>query len=434
MNLFKWPNRVLGPPPGLKEINLAAWAIFTTLLVVPIVFGFWVQNKKSPGTLPRMTADFTYIYGVGRIANQYPSDRLYDYSLQQKVFEEISPKENVLFGPSPYPPYVALFFSLFARLPYGLAYFAWTLTSLALYIIGISAAGIEVFPDERLKTTLLVCFALAFYPFCFSTLLNGRIATLEVFSVGLAVYEERHAKPFRSGLALSILAYKPTLLLLLFPMLVLTRRFRALSGFISGTAILIAIATAFEGFAVWPRYVHFLVSFGKLAGLNGHTLLDVSRYIDFNSFSYMIRGGRSVAGLTILFVALASVAAALATLLWRSAGFDRPVQYLAWASALTWTLLLNVYVPLYDSILVTVAIILTLGALRDLKWRKATEWIGLLSVLIYGLSWETVVLTRRFGIPILSVLLAVLGFAQLFFLHRAIRLGLTQRTSELSVK
>jgi hypothetical protein len=183
---------------------------------------------------------------------------LYDYNLQQKIFNQIYPAHEAFYGPSPYPPYVALFFRPFARVSFESAYLLWMGISLALYIAGIAAAVKEVFPRERLKISLIFCFALAFYPFVFGTLLNGQLASVAVFSIGLAIFQERHSNPFCSGLALSILAYKPTLLFLLLPMLLLTRRSKTLFGFIFGTVILIVVATAFTGIQIWPTYAHML--------------------------------------------------------------------------------------------------------------------------------------------------------------------------------
>jgi uncharacterized membrane protein len=107
--------------------------------------------------------------------------------------------------------------------------------------------------------------------------------------------------------------------------------------------------------------------------------------------------------------------------LYKSAAGERPEQYLAWAVTLTWTLLLNVYVPTYDSVLVAIAVILTLGALRDMAWSTASGWIIFLSVLIFLSSWVTEAIAQRHGIQLLSILIAVLGFAQLYLLHQLVR-------------
>ena len=97
------------------------------------------------------------------------------------------------------------------------------------------------------------------------------------------------------------------------------------------------------------------------------------------------------------------------------------MQALAWAATLMLTLLLNVYTPMYDSVLVVIAVILTLGALRDLKWEAATEWITLLAVVILLTSWETEPFAKAHKVQLLTIVLMVLAAAQLWFLHRAIQ-------------
>jgi Flp pilus assembly protein protease CpaA len=84
-------------------------------------------------------------------------------------------------------------------------------------------------------------------------------------------------------------------------------------------------------------------------------------------------------------------------------------------------LIVNVYVPIYDSVLVTIAVVLTLGALKDLEWSVATRWITFVSLLIFAVSWKTEVLAKSHGIQLLSIFLAALGLGQLFILYRVNR-------------
>ena len=83
--------------------------------------------------------------------------------------------------------------------------------------------------------------------------------------------------------------------------------------------------------------------------------------------------------------------------------------------------MVNVYVPIYDSVLVTIAVVLTLGALEDLEWSVATGWITFLSLLIFAVSWKTEALAKSHGIQLLSIFLAALGLGQLFILYRVNR-------------
>jgi hypothetical protein len=424
--VLRWPKKILGPAPGLIELNLICWGLFLGFEILPFFVPIWLDSRKGTGFAHLLPVSFTYFYGIGRIVNEYSFGRLYDYSLQLKVFNDIYSLHGHTWGPSPYPPFVALFFSPFARMPFKTAYLIWVTTSLVLYLMGIAFAINIAFPKERLKASLIFCMALAFYPFFIFTLKNGQISTIGVFSVGLAVYQERQSRPFVSGLVLSILAYKPTLLLLVVPMLLVTRRFRTFLGFLTGGTILVLVTTVCAGIGIWPTYAHFLAFFQGVSVVNGQSLLQLSNYVDFTSLSYAVPGGRSTIGVAVLFGITGTVLAVLAVLLWRSSALGKPAQSLVWATTLTWTLLLNVYVPVWDSILVTTAVILTLGALRALDWNDAASWITLNALLIFAVTWNLAAKGNSHGSQLMTILLFVLGMGQLYLLYRAIRLGSTQ--------
>lgn len=423
---MRWPAGILGPAPGLKEVNLICWGLFFLVIVAPLSVLLWMQLRAGKGF------DFVYFYGIGRLANDHAAANLYNYDQQVKVFNELSPLHDGFYGPSPYPPYVALFFSLFARIPFKLAYLVWMGASLTLYLIGISATVGQVFPEERLKRSLVLCLSLAFPPFLWTTLINGQIASIAVCGVGFATLLERRHKSFASGFALSMLSYKPTLLLLLIPMLLLTRRFKTLSGFVTGFAGLVGIATLFEGMQIWPAYFRFIRFFSSVSRIGDHTHLQDWQFIDFNSHSYAIPGGRSAVGMAIL-ISIGAVAAIwLTTLLWRSAGGEEPEQLLAWACTLTWTLLLNIYVPIYDSILVTIAVVLTLGALREMNWTRATNVVILLATMTFVVAWFTEAVAKVYAFQPLTIVLLALGIVQCSLLDRATRQRLVRPQAQVS--
>lgn len=412
---MRWPKGILGPAPGLKEINLICWGLFFLVLVAPLSVLLGMQLRAGKGF------DFVYFYGIGRLANDHAVVNLYNYDQQVRIFNELSPLHDGFYGPSPYPPYVALFFSLFARIPFKLAYLVWMAVSLTLYLIGVSAAVRQVFQEERLKRSLVLCLSLAFPPFLWTTLVNGQIASIAVCGVGLATLLERKQRFVLSGIALSMLSYKPTLLLLLIPMLLLTRRLKTLLGFVTGFAGMVLIATLFDGIEIWTAYAHFLRFFSQVSRIGNHTHLQDWQFIDFNSHSYAIAGGRSAVGLAVL-IGIGAVAVGwLATLLWKSANGQEAEQFLAWAATLTWTLLLNIYVPIYDSILVTIAVLLTLGALRELNWANATNLVVLLALVTLVVAWFTEAVAKTYGFQPLTILFLALGIVQCSILHRVIR-------------
>jgi hypothetical protein len=373
--------------------------------------------------------DFVYFYGAGRLASTRPITNLYDYAAQLKTFNEISPSRYGYYGPSPYPPFIGLFFSLFARLPFKIAFLLWLVTSLALYIVGIGAASKLAFPRERPKRSLLLCFALAYPPFLLFTLANGQVAAVAVFSLALAVYLEGRSLPFWSGFALCLLTYKLTLLLLILPMLILTRRFKALGGFVIGGLSLVVMSTVLAGIQVWSAYAHMLITFrglsqGQAPGI--HHALKRWQFVDLNSLSYAVMGGRSMPGRVILTCIIIGAATWLAVLWWRSAGRSTPIQQLAWATTLVWTLLLNVYAPIYDSTLMTIVVILILGALTDLNWQHATRWTVILALIMYAVSWVTASIAQAHGIQLLTLVLLVFGVIGNLFLQRALAVAVAE--------
>ncbi|HWF03520.1 MAG TPA: hypothetical protein VHA06_07535, partial [Candidatus Angelobacter sp.] len=133
-SLVKWPQ-FLGPPPGLKEINLMCWAVFGLCIVAPMCF-FMVVRVKSDKYFQQSPVDFVYFYGIGEIANSHPAADVYNYDLQLATFNGIVPLHHGKYGPSPYPPFVAQFFRPFAMLSFRAAYFAWMFVTFALYVGG----------------------------------------------------------------------------------------------------------------------------------------------------------------------------------------------------------------------------------------------------------------------------------------------------------
>jgi len=427
-----WPEKILGPRPGLKEMNFVCWGLFIGCVIIPLSVVLLAQFKGGAAFFLRSPVDFVYFYGIGKIADERSAINVYDYSLQLQVFNEILPLDGSgIYGPSPYPPFVAEFFRLLARLPFKYAYLLWTGISLVLYIAGIAFVIREFLPGDRLKSSLIFCLALAYYPFLISTLANGQLSSVAVFFVGVALSLEKRSWPFFSGLALSMLTYKPTLLLLVLPMLLLTRRIRMLFGFVTGAGTLAVLSTLLAGGQIWPTYGSFLNSFGHTTGLYGHTSLRLWKYVDLNSSSYSVPGGRSRSILMILFCIVVVIAAWLSILLWKSTNGGKPEKRLVWAATLTWTMLLNVYYPIYDTILVTIALILTLSALKDLAWQYAADWIVCIAVLTFAVSWMTESVSKKYGLQPLTLLLITLAMGQASILHRVIRQRSLHGSSEL---
>jgi Glycosyltransferase family 87 len=382
----------------LKELNFLGWIFFAALFLITV-------HQSADRNQPR---DFVYFYSDGQILNQYSPNQLYDFSIQKKTFDRVFPIKEGEYGPSPYPPYVAMSFRPLALLPFWTAYRLWISVSMVLYLTGVLILVGRSFPGDRMRQSILCCFSLLFWPFIACTLLNGQLSTIAFLALACAICLDDASHPYLAGMALGVCAYKPTLLILLIPMLFVTRRVKVLCGFAAVVSALFSITTILEGPGIWLSYIRFSVEFAHIKGLV------LSDYVDLTAVSHAL--GHYSPVLAWLTISLAAVF--LSWLLWiwilGAQIAQRLPATLIWGTTITWTLLLNVYVPQYDTILVIVSIIVTAAALKNLNYRAFVAT----SVAILICSYGTRQIAERSGVQILSLLLIVLGTLQMVLCFR----------------
>jgi hypothetical protein len=320
-----------------------------------------------------------------------------------------------------YAPFLGVFLRPLARMPYFSAYLLWVAISFSLYIAGVAILATRFLPPDPLRRSLVFCFALCFYPFIGWTMLSGQLSTIAFFFIAWAFREEDLDHSFRSGAVLSICLYKPTLLVLLLPMLIVTRRFRTLFGFAAGGGFLALLATVVEGVSVWPGYLKALLTFGQGAGgPDSHPFKETWKFVDFDSLASLFTGARIGLGRMVLLGCTLWAIYSLIRVWWDSTGIRKPASTLVWAATITWTLLLNVYVPIYDSILVVISAIATAGVLKAVSQRYYT-WFTVLWVLTLASSWITIAVAAATGVQITTLMFTALGALQLAAVRRALR-------------
>jgi hypothetical protein len=412
---------MLGPPPNPREIRLICWSLFIILLVWPTciaLFGLIRQQRSSP-RVPDV--DFIYFYAMGRMFNNYPAGQLYDYELQKKVCADIRPMDaGGVYGPNPYSPFVGILFRPFALLPFIPAFILWIGLSFSLYLAGLFLAARQFFHDDPHRRSLTFCFALSFCPF-YWTVTGGQISTLGFFALALAFREEARERPVLSGLALSLCMYKPTLLILLLPMLLITRRYRTLAGFAGGSVAMAVFITAMQGAGVWRGYMERLLAFGS-ATTKIHSFVVLWYHVDLNSFSALLPGGRSFPGGCVIFACAGIASVALARAWWASrrasGNIGTPTATLLWAVTLTWTLILNLYVPFHDCILIVLSFMATAAVLKNIPNPRRRKQFALLGLMILASSWISLSFARTTGFQILTVLFVTFGALQLSMLFQ----------------
>ena len=369
-----------------------AWSIAIILALLPV----WIQER-----LPKesRSVDFVYFYAVSQIVHHLPAESIYDHQILAAACQKIVPvrDEKSSYGPFQYPPITALLVEPAAKVSFWGSFRIEQAISFVLYAAGILILLRTFFPSQPLISCIFFPFALAYLPWVSNTFLNGQLSAFGFFSIALALALRESKRLFSSGLALSLCLYKPTLLLLLVPMLLLRRQFRVLAGVAAGGAVLIASTTAAFGWHVWAAYARFLESAGSIEQLR-----QLGGYVDLTAFFSLIAGTR--AGLPIAAICTAAGLAVL-VLAWLR---HRDNERLAWASAITGTVILGPYVPLYDTILIIPSLIAS-GEYLVVRNRSV---LPALLLLVFVSSWLSAALALVIHVQLLTLAIAAVCWAQ----------------------
>ncbi|HEY6346210.1 MAG TPA: glycosyltransferase family 87 protein [Bryobacteraceae bacterium] len=373
---------------------LLIWSVAAVLIGLPVLIQERILKEKR-------SIDFVYFYAISTIVRDSPAENIYNPEIEKAACQKILPLPNreSSYGPSPYPPFVALLFAPASRLPFWTAFRIDEAISLALYLTGLILLLRRYFPGQPSLSSLWVPFSLAYLPWISNAWLNGQLSALGFIGVAGALIEQKAGHRFRSGLALSVCLYKPTLLVLFIPMLLVGRQLRVLLGFAAGGCVLAGAATATFGWHIWAAYARLVLSVSNFERLRQST----TQFVDLAAFFKLLAGNR-LGGVLVVLCTFCALPFLIAS--WRRYQHN---PSLAWAGTLTWTLILSPYVPLYDTILIIPSLIASAGILW-LGHRSAFEASMLL---LFLCSWLSAALASLIHVQLLTLAIALVGALQL---------------------
>ncbi len=388
--------RVIRMPTPNQVRLVAAAMVAVALLFVAVSFAGQHGGMTPFGT--ELGGDYPAFYVAGRILNSTP-ERLHDMALQEKLYHQVIPDappgQFLLY---PCAPFLAIVFRPLALLPYAWSYLGWLVISAAAALAGFWLMG-KATPgltgSDRL-TALLAAFS--FTPFLFEGWISGQTCAVVILCMGLAIYLRQQGREFSAGMVLAVLAFKPTLLLLFLPMLVITRSFRVLFGVVTSGFVLLALSVWAVGGDGCLRFVRFLIDYAKVERAAPELLKASWKYVDLRSAAYPLFSHPSLWSSVVL----AALVAAAAVLLWRTWRHS-PDWRLAWASALIWTPVLSPHCAIYDTVLLIPAVFLAAPT------QKSSVWFLPLVMLIYLAAWCSQPLAAMTGFQLLSAAIILLG-------------------------
>ena len=392
----------------------------TVLVVVGVSICAMFATSKRGRTVfgPTLGADFAGFFVAAQILEHGDTTKLYDRDLHFRLYHELLPNLAANDAiPYVHPPFVAEALRPLTRVPYEFAVAIWLAISALLYGSAVWMLTRSLTGIPREYRSLILMLALTFAPFIFECWLGGQLSAVGFFSFALAWLALNRERPVAAGMALGLCFYKPTLLLLVVPMLVVGRRWKILAGMTITGISLVAVSVASVGWDTSVGYLDVLVQFRAAVATAGGGLR-TWKYIDLYTMARSLFGtGFPVA--LVAFVCLSALPVAwLARAWWRWPSMEARQRQWLWAATLAWSPVVNVYVGVYDSILVVQSALLA----ADLLFREhrsetplLTSGLAYVALAIAASAWVSQYIARVSGVQVYTLALAGLG---VFLLRR----------------
>jgi len=211
---------------------------------------FWIAAGSLAVPMARQH-DFLNIYTGASLANEGRWGELHDVGVQLARERRLAPSTEVLV-PFVRPHFYALFLSPLALFPFNTAFVAWIVLQSSLYL----AFGFWAW--RRFGEEGLVWWAL-FLPGAVGIAHGQDGAVMLLVLLGGFALAERD-KPFEAGLVWSLALMKFHLCFGLLAALFVARRWRILTGFISGGSALASLSIALAGEPGVQAYIAMLTN------------------------------------------------------------------------------------------------------------------------------------------------------------------------------
>jgi len=401
---------LLGPPPKGRELEVACY----TGILISLLFLIATAWGKGGFLGWRAGQDFAAFYDAGTILNRGMAGQLYDLNLQTALYRELSPSAGAtsLF---PNAPWFALLFRPFAFLSFRWAYAAWVCVSIALYLSGIALLWPAALDPAARRTAFLA--AVSFHPFVLETLVSGQVTAVAFFCIAAATRLLRQGRSFAAGGLLSGCLYKPTMLVLILPMLVVSRRWKALAGIAAGALGLASISILCVAPSSLIFYWRLMGEYRAMTAAHQAAFLAWEKFIDGYHFFRLLPGGGSVA----MMVVAAAIAGFLLSLLvpaWLQSGRGPAFRNATWGATITFSLILNLHSQHYDAILLVIALLVSAESLAHHPDATLRSAYFRMCVLLWALPWVSQFVTRASHVQVFSLAIVLLGLLQIATVRR----------------
>jgi len=324
--------------------------------------------------------DFFSFYAAAEIFVKQGPSSVYDILTQKQYEIAITnrPADTFIVLPYFHPPFYTLLISPLAFLSYRAAYYAMTAFNVAL-LITLTVILVRGSLRVHGRAVIVAASLIAGFLPLFVTILQGQSDLVVLVPLAGAYTAWSRGRAGWAGL-LSALAFSKPQLLLLIPVLFITRRsWRAMAGFAGGVLALALVSVAGFGFNPVLEYVSSVGAWaiGGQLPTHGQAVYTDTAVYSLRHILEILPGGGKVIAFAILVGLLALVAVSLS---WRP---DKP--RLDFALAVAASLVLSPHQNVHD-----LALLVIPGfALADLALDGSLRWPGI-AALVLGLAYAAI--------------------------------------------
>jgi len=191
--------------------------------------------------------DFRLIYGAAKVALQSGFRHVYDLDAQKAATEAIA--QGVYWQPFLNPPPLVWLAAPFTSLPFGVAIWLWT----ALLVGAALLAWYLTAPGDLLARAAHLALFLGLFSTAFG-LMVGQPGVLVAAAVAVACWLAERRRDVAAGVALSFIAIKPQLALIVPLCLLVAGHLRMFAGWAVASALIALVAVAMLGAEGIERY------------------------------------------------------------------------------------------------------------------------------------------------------------------------------------
>ncbi|TAN32563.1 DUF2029 domain-containing protein [bacterium] len=195
----------------------------------------------------RVRNDFRLIYGAALTGLDHGYGHLYDLTAQKAAVEGLG--SGFYWSPFLNPPPLAWLGTPFTVLPFGVAIVAWTALIVAASLLAWHLAA----PGGRLARAAHLALWLGLFPVAFG-LMVGQPVALAAAALAACWWLAGHNRTVAAGLALSLIAIKPQVALLVPLCLLASGHGRIFGAWLSATGLAALVALALLGPEGLHRY------------------------------------------------------------------------------------------------------------------------------------------------------------------------------------